>query len=323
MTIKDVAKLTGLSVATISRVLNEDEKVADRTRDKVLAAIKEVGYIPNLLGRNLRKSSTKMVYVLLPSIDNPFFSGILIGIESAARMYDYRVVICETFGREKRYQDFVQEVKKKLVDGLIFLSPTVSDVIPNGNDLAVVVCGETSDDYDCLQVDIDNHLAAYDATKYLLGKGRQRIAFAGGDTLSGRLRLDGYKKALIESGITPDEDLIFGGAYYYNDGLSCAKRLIKSGARVDAVLGAGDLVAIGFVRELESNGYRVPEDVAVMGFDNLEYSEMLAPQLSTVMQPRVDMGKLAFRKLYDRMQGVDTKHGRTLLEHQIIERGST
>ena len=323
MTIKDVSQKSGFSVATISRVLNNDDKVSDITRAKVLETIAELNYVPNLQGRNLRRAKTELIYVLLPSIDNPFFAGIVLGIESAAREVDYRIAIFETHGRQKRFLDCVDAVKNKLVDGLIYVSPE-STAMPSDTEIPIVICGESSDNFKHLTVDIDNQKAAFDAVSYLISRGRKRIAYAGGAYTSGILRKTGYLEALKKAGLDANENLIIDNSYTYDDGILAAKKILASGDKFDALFAASDLIAIGFIRQLESVGLKVPDDVAVVGFDNVEYAEMNNPPLSTVLQPRFEMGKEAFMLLYNTLNGTEKRTScRILLEHKIIERKST
>ncbi|GHU99858.1 LacI family transcriptional regulator [Clostridia bacterium] len=321
MTIKTVAEYTKLSVATVSRVLNDDGCVDERTREKVKNAIKELGYVPNLLGRNLRRGNTKLVYVLLSSVVNPFFAEIVQGIEDAAGETGYRIMLGETYDNPARYVMLSDAVRNNLADGIILLSPA-RGAIEYFSDLPVAVCCESHPSYTCMQSDIDNEKAAADAVKYLIGLGRKTVAFLGANHVSGFERERGYRRALLEAGLDVNERAMMPDCVSYENGRAATLELMERGIRPDALFTCSDIIAMGALRAFEESGVRVPEDVAVMGFDDLIYSKMHSPALSTVRQPCREMGRTAFGLLDGVLNGGATPK-RTVLRHELIIREST
>jgi LacI family repressor for deo operon, udp, cdd, tsx, nupC, and nupG len=323
MTIKDVAKKTNYSVATVSRVINGDSNVAPKTREKILAAIKEMGYVPNLLGRNLRQLASNVVYVLLPSINNSFYSKIVQSIEKESIKTGISIMICETYNEYKRYKNFMDSVRKKLADGIILISPGKPEVVPNFDDIPAVVCCE-SNNFNCSQVDIDNEQAGYDAVSHLIEIGKKKIAFIGGNFTSSHLRKQGYMRALQEAGLEIIPELIFDNEYYdYEDGLRAAKQILGSNLKPDAIFAVTDQIAFGVIKVFLRAGLKIPQDVAVCGFDNLTYAKMNNPSLTTIMQPREELGAEAFRFLYAKLKKSQTKNKTIILKHKLIKRYST
>ncbi|MDR3318467.1 MAG: LacI family transcriptional regulator [Clostridiales bacterium] len=321
MTIQDVAKQAKLSSATISRVLNNDSCVSAKTRERVERTIKELGYVPNLLGRNLRREKTNVFYVLLPSIENPFYSAIVQGIEEEARETDYSVMLCETYNDDKRFIKYAAAVRNKLADGIILVSP-MRNAIRHFRDIPLVICGESDASYDCIQVDIDNKLAAIDAVNHLLGLGKKNIALISGSYASGSLREAGYKAALESAGLELKEELICKDCYHFEHGYNAAMKLMRSGVKVDGIFATVDLTALGAIRALGALNIKIPEEVAVIGFDDLMYSRMNNPSLSTIKQPCGGMGHESFRLLYERING-DSGKNNLVLQHKVIAREST
>ncbi len=323
MTIQDVAKKTNYSVATISRVINGDPRVAQKTREKVNAAIEDLGYVPNLLGRNLRQVKSNVIYVLLPSIDNSFYSKIVQSIEKESIKTKISIMICETYNDFNRYKTFMDAIRKRLADGIILISPGKSELLPNFDDIPAVVCCET-DSFNCSQVDIDNESAAYDAVNHLIQTGKKKIMFIGGDFTSSHLRKKGYLRALKEVGLETNQDLIIDkDCYGYEDGLKAAKKILESQTKPDAVFAVADQIAFGVIKVFNKAGLKIPQDVAVCGFDNLTYAKMHNPSLTTIMQPRMELGAEAFKLIYSKLKNPQSKIKKVILEHKLIKRYST
>jgi DNA-binding LacI/PurR family transcriptional regulator len=324
MTIKDVSKRAGVSVATISRVMNDDAKVSGETKEKVRRAIEEMNYVPNLLGRHLRKVKTGMIYILIPAIDNPFYAAIIFSIEKTANKYGYNAAICETFNARDKYSKYIDSVRNKVVDGLIAISPKYDDAIPSDPDFPMVICGESHAGFKFFQVDIDNERAAYAATGHLLSKGRRNVAYIGGENTSGHLREKGYRRALADAGLFADDGLIGRDVSHFEHARAAAGAILASGKKVDAIFAASDILAIGAIREITARGLSVPGDIAVAGFDDLSYARMFSPALTTVHQPCEELGRTAFELLYSILDGRPAGAPETTyVPFSIIEREST
>ncbi len=323
MKITDIARQAHVSVATVSRVINDDPKVRDATKKRVRAVIRENGYIPNNTGRNLRTQSTNTVLVVLPTIDNPFYSPIVHAIEDEAGSRGYNVMLCNSYNSYDKLVELSGYVCKKMADALIVLSPE------NGRDygflssIPAVVCGESQDGIPVPQVDMDNEAAGYAATKHLIDIGRRHIAFIGASdkSASGVKREHGYLRALREAGLQPEERLIRHNFYDYRGGLRAADELLRE-PDCDAVFAISDELAIGFASAAAEAGRRVPEDIAVMGFDDIEESSVFRPRISTVAQPRYEMGRWAAGQLFAILNGQETT-ALKIIEYRLILREST
>ncbi len=302
-TIKDVAKLAEVSIATVSRVLNGSPLVQEKTRQRVWKAIEKLNYKPNALARGLINKKTQTVGMIIPDISNAFSAEVVRGIEDIANIHNYNVILCNSdldFQREMKYVTTLQE---KQIDGLIFLSEQVTDEHLDcfiESRLPVVLVA-THDDKGLLpSVNIDNVMAARVATEYLLGLGHRRIAFISGpfdDPIAGITRLTGYKQGLQAKGLPVLEELILEGDFTYKTGYRNMRKLLQLQPRPTAVFAASDEMAVGAMNAILDNGLKVPADIAVLGFDNIDLTTKVRPRLSTIAQPMYDMGAIAMQML--------------------------
>lgn len=326
-TIQDVAQLAGVSVATVSRVLNRSSAVTESTREAVLEAIKTLNYQPNLLGRNLRKMETRMVLVLLPNISNPFYARIVKGMEDIAHNNGYNVMLCNTDSNAHRERVYIDLTRNKLADGIILMAPEidVQELDELGKNIPVVQCCEYKKEVQVSHVSIDDEAAAYDGMRYLIGLGHRRIGMisAKKSYLSRVQRENGYQRALKEAGLPIDASLIKHGDYRYISGINAMEELLRLKDKPTAIFAISDIMALGALRAIKQHGMNVPQDVAVMGFDNISSSSMSDPMLTTVSQPKYELGCKAMELLLRHMRGElkDSQH--IVLQHEIIVREST
>lgn len=324
-TMKDVAKAAGVSVATVSRVLNAPETVKEETRKIVQENIDAMQYIPNFLGRNLRQLSTKRLLVILDSISNQFYSRVVRGIEETARDYGYAVMICTVRGRRENLLTHMEMLPNRVVDGAVIMCPDVAydEVLALSRQYPMVFACEPVLEEGFASVSIDDKRASMDAVNFLISQGKRRIAVLESPTgtISSRLRYEGYREALRENQIPEQPELVIREGYTYNSGVRGAKKLLQLARLPDAVFAFADASAIGCMKELVRHGIRVPEDLSVMGFDNTAISEMYEPSITTVGQPQYEIGAKATEYLIRKINGesVDEK---VFLEHRIIRRGS-
>jgi len=327
VTIQDVAKAAGVSVATVSRVLNNHPSVSEKTRKKVQKVIEELNYQPNLLGRNLRRSETKMILVLLQNIANPFYSKVIKGIEDVGHRNGYYITICNTDSDPDKENVYLKLLKNRLVDGVIFLAPIISDeeLTEIGKNYSVVQCCEYKELAEVSSVSIDNEAAAYKATQHLINQGHKRIGMINGISgfISETLREKGYKRALQEAGIQIDPGLIIKESYGYKGGQRAAKYFLSIEKRPTAIFAVSDIIAIGAIKEIKDNGLSVPDDIAVVGFDDTGIASMYDPPLTTVAQPRYDLGRVAMEIMLERIKNNEAESRRVFLEHNLIIREST
>lgn len=325
-TIQDVARLAGVSSATVSRVLNDRNVVTEKTAVKVEQAIKELNYKPSLLARNFRTSKSRLLLVLIPSIANPFYADIIKGIEDTAIKKGYNILLCETGSNPEREEIYFNLVRNRLADGVISMDPAVNKV--RLNELAekypIVQCSEYDRSGPISYVTIDSQLAAYQAVKYLIQIGHKKIALINSDKkyLYARDRYKGYVCALSEHHLPINKDWVFNVENVsFEDGQQAMRRLLKNEDRPTAVFTVSDVLAIGALKEINLKGLQVPEDIALVGFDNISFSNMLNPALTTISQPMYRLGSVSTSMLINKINGIEVENA--ILSHELIVRAST
>lgn len=324
--IQQVAKQAGVSVATVSRVLNGKDKVSTKTKLKVEEAIQYLNYEPSMLGRNLRNSESRIVLILIPSISNPFYFEVIKGIENMALSQNYSILLCETDSKPEKEEIYFDLVRKKMADGIISMDPAVNVEILKelAENYAIIQCSEYGGGIGIPYVTIDSEEASYHAVKHLIQIGHRKIALMNSDEkfLYARERRMGYERALQEHGIPLNGEYIFYTQELgFEQGQQTMKKILQLQDRPTAVFAVSDLLAIGALKEINAAGLHVPEDVAVVGFDKIDFSNMTNPALTTVAQPMYKMGTVAARMLIEKIQGktVDS----VVLGHELVIREST
>lgn len=309
VTLRDVARHAGVSMRTVSNVVNDFPYVAPATRARVKQAVAELGYRPNLAARHLRRGRSGMIALVLPELDVPYFAELTRLVIEAARRRDYAVIIDQTNGdlAEER-QLILGERRAQLFDGLIIspLALTHEDLSQRGAGGPLVLLGEHIAGASFDHITIDNVAAARVATEHLITAERRRVAaighqaFVGGET--GRYRTTGYQQALEHAGRTFDPDLLLPAARFHRaDGAAAMAKLLALPEPPDAVFCYSDLLAFGAMRTVLSRGLRVPEDVAIVGFDGTEEGTYSTPTLTTVAPDKEEIAQLAVDTLLDRM----------------------
>jgi LacI family transcriptional regulator, repressor for deo operon, udp, cdd, tsx, nupC, and nupG len=326
-TIQDVAKEAKVSVATVSRVLNNSPLVLPDTKQSVLAAISTLNYQPNLLGRNLRRTETKMILVLLPTIANPFYSRLVKGMEDAAHACGYNIMLCNTDSDKNREEVYLELLKKRLADGVIFMAPEIElkELDKTSFISPTVQCCEYREGSKVSHVSIDNLRAAKDAVVHLIKCGYSRIGHISckNNFVSTIQRKNGYKNALEEAGIPFDPELTAYGDYGFNSGYKAANRLLSLDKRPEAIFAISDIMAIGAIKAIREKGLTIPADISVMGFDDISFASMYDPPLSTVSQPKYELGKTAVELLMRQLDKNNNGPEDIILPHKLIIRGST
>ena len=327
-TIQDVVRISGVSVATVSRVMNDSPNVLPATREKVLAAIKELDYHPNRLAKQFRTQRTNYVLVLLPRLGDSFYSEILRGIESVALGAGYHVFIANTGNNPELakygYELLVQKQNDGIIDFSACLPKEYMEEIATQN--PVVVACRYLVNANVPNVTIDNLAASREMTDYMLNLGHRRIAYIGGNTELAlyRSRLYGYRQALEERGIPVDERIVCSADPEIRGGFDAAMQLLRTGETFTAIVTSGDTLAVGAIKALQERGLRVPEDVAVCGFDDIELSSLLSPSLTTVRQPRDLIGRQSMEKLLGRISGKDENPSEQIvLPYELVIRASS
>ncbi len=303
-TIEDVARLAGVSIATVSRAMRSPEKVAESTRKKVTAAIARTGYTANALAQSLRMQRSKMVLVLASSIADPNFSGILTGLEKVANDRGYGVLIGNTEGAIALEQNYLRFLSTGMADGLILLTGHIPVAgAPAAGGLPPIVATERPvANPEVSYVGVDDVAASKIATEYLISLGHRRITFISGGMTDIRsdLRHSGYLQGLKESPETL-RDWRMEGEGTSESGRAVVERLFIKDDLPTAFFCFNDNTAIGVISALQLRGYRVPEDFSVLGFDDIPFASNITPGLTTIRQPRHRIGELAMEILLDKL----------------------
>ncbi|MBW9330611.1 LacI family transcriptional regulator [Lactococcus raffinolactis] len=295
--ISDVAEKTGYSITTISRAINDHPYVSDKTKKKIFDAMKELDYYPNNVAQQLRGKGTKLIGVIISFVINPFFTYLVDAIEKAAYQVGYQIVILQTLEEPEREKKFIEMLKKRQLDGLIMTSldddsPEVLKLIEAGK---IVVCNRYLGEQNIPLIHVDEKKATYEATYYLLSKGHRKIGYVTGNR--GRMlpvdpRFEGYVQALKEFDIEPNSNYIFPRRLTISDGKSTLTDVLALGEeRPDALLVISDEVASGILSQCHLLNIKVPETLAIIGFDDQPIAEALYPGLTTVRQPIKEMGE--------------------------------
>ena len=305
-TIHDVAKLAGVAPITVSRVINNSGYISDKTREKVQAAISELGYVPNILARSLRSKRTNTLALVFTDITNPFFTILARGVEDTASFAGFNVIFCNTDESQEKEDNYIQLLLQKQVDGIL-LVPAGSNtrsikVIQEQNTPLVVLDRRVSHS----NVDIvrgDSEGGAYQLTKYLIDLGHRRIAIISGprNVSTAEDRILGYKRAMEESGLK--ENLIsYYGSFTQTSGNDLTRKIFSHSPQPTALFAANNLMAIGALRALQDMGFMVPDDVAMVSFDDIPENLTIFPFMTVVTQPSYELGKRATELLISRIK---------------------
>lgn len=308
--IRQVAAIAGVSIATVSRTLQHPELVKAETREKVLAAVRQTNFVSNAQARTFRQQSTKTVIVLVRDIGNPFYLEIYKGIDEIAREAGYRVLLSDARDDEAQVQQHIEMVRQKQADGLILmvghfpaeLTEKIDQLPP------LVIASEAFPGLDLPTVKVDNAQASRQAIAYLVDEGHRRIVHLAGP-LPEQLaleRLEGYRMGLREAGISYNDKLVVPGDYSIEAGRSAVRRLREAGAEFSAIFAASDQMAIGAISELRRLGQKVPEDISVIGFDDIILADAVDPPLTTIRQPRREIGRQAMSMMIAQLSGEKT-----------------
>jgi len=300
--IHDVAKLANVSIATVSRVLTPgNHKVNEDTAEKVRQAVKELDYRPNALARALQMKKSMTVGVIIPDISNHYYAEIVHGIQNVAEKKGYNIILQNTDRSNDQIVKSIYLLREKIVDGMIFSGGTINgyeqlSALKELHDRVVVIGRH---DVNFPAVLVDNISAATQAVEHLIGIGHNRIGFLGWseDSTTGMDRLSGYKNVLAQNGLKFEPSLVYQGELTPEGGYTAAKKILSSSNRPTAILAGNDLMAYGVIYAGIEMGLRIPEDLAVIGFDNIPLSSFFIPPLTTIEIPMFNLGTDAMNTL--------------------------
>jgi LacI family transcriptional regulator len=310
-TIKDIAKYTGLGLATISSYLNGG-RVREENRKKIEEAIKVLNFEVNEVARGLKTNKTKTIGVVIPELNNNFCTEIISVMEDILRNHGYATIVCDCRTNKELEKKAVEFLFRKRVDGIINM-PVNTD----GSHLdcfykaktPIVVIDRKINGFNCDYVLVDNLTAAKNAVQKLINKGHTRIGIVGGpeDVFTAQERMLGYKLALMEAGIAPEERLIEHGDYTIDSGVKCLKRLVQNNKDMTAVFVANYEMTVGVVIGINELGIKIPEELSVIGFDNVEFARACKPKLTIVTQPKEEIGKNVAEIILQRIEENNSK----------------
>ena len=322
--LSDVAALAGVSVKTVSNVINDYPHITARTRAKVEAAIAELGYVPNVSARSLRKGRSDFIALAIPEMASPYFAELGAAISRAAKTRGITVLIDQTEGEPGAERFVLDGMRGQLIDGIIFSPITTAPARIGRASTAkpLLLLGERHAGGTLDHVAVDSVQASYDATTHLISLGRRRIAAigVGGGAGTGAVRRKGYRKALKAAGIPHDPALeLAGTGYHREDGAASMRALLELPEPPDAVFCFNDLLALGALRTLAEAGLSAPRDVAVVGFDDIEDGRYHSPTLTTISPDKEWLAENAVALLLDRIAGTSDPERRDLLVPYTLE----
>lgn len=327
-TIEDVAALAGVSIATVSRAINEPTKVADATRRRVTEAIARTGYTTNAMARSLRMRRSNMILILAPDVGDPNFSNILVGLETEASKRGYGVLIGNTQNDPARETDYLRFISSNQADGLVlFTGHLPFGYGQDGGETRLppmVAVNEPVPDADVPYVGVDNFAGARIATEHLISQGHRRVAFIG--RAPGReinsMREEGYRAALAGAGLAIDPRLIIDGDGTTESGRAAAELMFVRDALPTAFFCVNDATALGVIIALNARRYDLPRQFSVMGFDDISFASFVSPSLTTMKQPRHRIGEAAMELLLEMLAGEKPRDQHVLLRAELVVRNS-
>ncbi|MGG4142630.1 LacI family DNA-binding transcriptional regulator [Paenibacillus algorifonticola] len=330
VTIKDIAKKANVAISTVSYVLNGTKNVKPETKERIMNAIKELNYHPSMAARSLKSRKTLTIGIVVPDISNAFFTEIIRGIEDLFNEHAYSVILCNTDEDQAKELRYLNTLFEKDIDGLIFLGTGKNrDVFNNRKDFPVVVVDRKVVDKKAGEsfssVMIDNVHGGFEATNFLLSQNRSEVMLVIGDLSiqNSRDRLEGYKKALALHGVAYDESLVYECKVSHEAGYVFMDKLLEKPFAYRSIFAANDLLALGIMKALFQKGYRIPEDIAIVGYDNIPTSYLVVPALTTINQPKYQMGKKAGELLLKKINAESHLVEHIVLKPELVIREST
>ena len=328
-TIKDVAEKAGVSTTTVSHVINKTRFVSEDLAKRVADAVRELDYQPSGLARSLRTRASGTIGIVIPDITNPFFAEVVRGIEDYCYEHGYSVFLCNSDGTPEKEYHHLKLLREKGVDGFVLVSAgddRESLDLLERSDIPKVIIDRQVDRVNIDSVLIDNFKGGYLATRHLLELGHTRIGCITGPsqlTPSGQ-RLNGFTQALSEHGIMIDEELVVTGDYRSDSGGKCLVRLMQANIPPTAVFACNDIMAIGAMAAARQLGYNVPAQLSIVGFDDIAMASMVIPKLTTIAQPKRELGETGAKLLLKRIVKENHKKETTIvLEPTLVIRESS
>lgn len=329
VTIKDVAKKANVSISTVSRVINDSKPVSDEIKKRVLDVIRDTGYSPNPVARSLVMKKSRTIGVIVPDIASSYIGEVLNAMEEIAKTYSYEIILCNAYGEEEQELKYLNLLNAKQVEGVVFITFKLTkahEAFIKEQKMPIVMVNRKTQESDRIHsVTVDHFEAAYQMTQYLIKQGHKQIALIRNGTtkeIFGIDQLEGYKKALFEEKIPYDEALVFNGYFQAKRAYEIVESMIDEEKIPTAIFATSDDMAVGAMNALYDRGYKIPENVSVVGFYDTRMSALFRPKLTTIRQPIYDMGAVAIRLLIKLIKGEKVSQNMVVLPHELIIRDS-
>ncbi|WP_114974873.1 substrate-binding domain-containing protein [Vibrio cholerae] len=327
-TMKDIARLAGVSTSTVSHVINKSRFVSDEIAERVNNAAQQLNYAPSALARSLKMNRTKTIGMLVTTSTNPFFGEVVKGVERSCYHQGYNLILCNTEGDNQRMKASINTLLQKRVDGLLLMCSTLEgerlDVFDRYPDIPIVVMdwGPILFASDKIQ---DNSLqGGYMAAKHLIECGHKEIGCITGPLIrhQAQMRYEGYKRALAEAGVAINPDWIVESDFECEGGYQAFEKLYQRGKLPSALFVSNDMMAMGVIQAASQRGFRVPDDLSLIGYDDVHIAKFMTPALTTIHQPKYRLGKAAIDTLLYRLENPDTTAQVVQLEPTLVVRNS-
>ncbi|WP_194089142.1 HTH-type transcriptional repressor PurR [Vibrio hibernica] len=327
-TIKDVARIAGVSTTTVSHVINKTRFVAEATQERVMAAVTELNYAPSAVARSLKCNTTNTIGMLVTQSTNPFFAEVVEGVESYCYRQGYTLILCNTGGLVEKQRDYIRMLAGKRVDGLLVMCSDLDDelrIMLDGHpDIPKVVMDWGPETSKADKIIDNSEEGGYLATRYLINNGHTDIACLSGhfEKMACKERIAGCKRALAEAGLTLPDDWLLEGNFECDTAVIAADKILAMDKKPSAVFCFNDIMALGLMSRLQEKGMKIPEDISIIGYDNIDLSAYFSPPLTTIHQPKRRVGKTAVEILLERIK--DKDHAKQVFEMfpELVERST-
>uniref|UniRef100_A0A7C3MQG0 LacI family transcriptional regulator n=1 Tax=Dictyoglomus thermophilum TaxID=14 RepID=A0A7C3MQG0_DICTH len=328
-TMKDVAKLAGVSISTVSHVINKTRYVEKETRERVYEAIKTLGYRPNILASSLRKKITNTIGLIISNITNLFYPEVVRGVEDYLTKFNYNLILCNSDEDVEKEKNYIEVLFSRRVDGLIITPSKSSETRENldlfrEKNIPIVLVDRKIEGLDEDVVLVDNVKGTYDAINYLISLGHKRIGIITGplDTTTGYERLEGYLKALEDNNIKKDNNLIYEGDFKEKGGYEGTSYLLNLKNPPTAIFSSNNLMVLGSLKRITEIGVKIPSDLSLISFDDMEWFPYFSPPLTAVYQPAYELGETAVKLLFERLKRGRKKKKEVILPTKLVIRES-
>ena len=324
-TIRDVAKLAGVSTTTVSHVLNKTRFVSAEGKAKVEAAVIELNYVPNTIARSLKGGSSRVLGMLITDANNPFYADLIQWVDQVAYRHGYNLILCNTQGNIERAKDYMVMLNQRRVDGMLMMSSDARQLpVSSYGTMPMVMMDSGPEQAGYDRILDDSEQGGYMATKHLLESGHLSIGLLAGplDKSNSQNRIAGYRRAMAEANVEVDERWIQSGEFSYEGGAEAMTRLLDQTCSVTAIFASNDLMVMGAIRVAGKQGLTIPQDLSIIGYDDIPGAKYFNPPLTTMSQPLEQLAEQAIAMLLARIKTPEREGQRTLLPPSLVIRDS-